>query len=88
MLAAILGLIDLLAAISLIAYAFGYPLPYLQAGAALGLTGKGAMFITDALSVIDVLIGIAMFGLLWMELPMLALGLAIYLACKGLYSFA
>lgn len=83
-----LGLIDLLASLSLITALLGWPLDHLQAGTALILIGKGAFFIKDILSVFDILIGLSMFWLLWFSSPALSLGLAVYLAFKGLYSFA
>lgn len=85
---ALLAGVDLLCAISLAALALGFPIPHLQAAAALGLMLKGIAFISDVVSIIDIAIGVAMIVLLWVEAPMLALGLAIYLALKALASFA
>jgi hypothetical protein len=80
--------VDLLCAVSLAALALGYPIPHLQAAAALALVLKGIAFISDVVSIIDIVIGAAMFVLLWVQAPMLALGLAIYLGLKALASFA
>ncbi len=85
---AVLGAVDVLCAISLALLVFGYPLPQLQAAAALALLAKSIIFIGDAISVIDVATSIAMFALLWISAPTLALGLAVYLGIKGLISFA
>jgi|GEM_PF-7113043 len=83
----LLGAIDVLCAISLAAAALGYPLPHLQAGAAFMLLVKGFMFITDVVSVLDVIAALCMFWLLWQSSMTLALGLAVYLGLKGLLSF-
>jgi hypothetical protein len=83
-----LGIIDVLCAISMAGIVLGYPLPHLQAISALALIIKGVLFINDVISVIDIAVGIAMFILLWITAPTIALGLAVYLGIKGLMSFA
>jgi hypothetical protein len=83
----LLATIDLLCAISLAALVLGYPLPHLQAGAALMLIAKSVFFITDVISILDIAVGITMFVLLWVSAPTLALGLAIYLGFKAVISF-
>ena len=83
----LLGAVDVLCAISLAAAALGYPIGHLQASAAFGLLLKGGFFITDIISIIDVIIALVMFWLLWFPHPTLALGLAVYLGLKGVISF-
>ena len=85
---AILGAIDVLGAVSLAALVLGYPLPHLQAAAALGVLLKAIIFINDIVSIIDIAVAITMFVLLWVSAPTLALALAVYLGIKGLISFA
>lgn len=85
-LVAILGVVDLLGAVSLGLLVLGFPLPHLQAVAALMLLLKSLVFIGDVISVIDVAVSITMFALLWVSAPTLALGLAIYLGIKGAIS--
>ena len=85
--AAALGMIDVLCAITLFCAAFGFPIPHLQAVTGIALVAKGCFFIADILSVIDVIIGFAMLALLWIEAPLFALAIAVYLALKALASF-
>ena len=82
----LLGLIDLLCALSLLLLAIGYPLYSLQAGAALLLGLKSLLFIKDFFSMIDILIMLVMFVLIWVQTPLIAVFLACYLAIKGIYS--
>lgn len=84
---AALGAIDMLCAISLAALALGYPLPHLQAGAALMLMAKSLFFIKDVVSIIDLAVGVTMFVLLWITAPTLTIALAIYLGFKAIISY-
>lgn len=84
----LLALVDLGAALSLILSVLGVPLPLLQAAMALALLAKGIVFINDILSIVDIALAGLMFGLLWWNAPLWALSIGIYLAFKGLYSFA
>ena len=83
-----LAIVDFLAAAALLLVFFGLPVIHYQAGAALLLLLKGAFFFYDLLSIIDVAVAILMFVMLWVQLPKLALGLAVYLIIKGLYSLS
>lgn len=83
----LVGVIDILCAVALLALYFGHPIPHLQAGMAVALIGKGIMFISDILSILDIILGITMFVLFWVEAPNLALGMAIWLLYKGLYAW-
>ncbi|HIH23803.1 TPA: hypothetical protein HA251_02105 [Candidatus Woesearchaeota archaeon] len=83
-----LGAIDMLSAICCALIPLGYPIPHVQAVAALALIAKGAFFIDDIVSWLDIVCGVAMFILLWAGIPMLALALAIYLGFKAALSFA
>jgi hypothetical protein len=83
----VLGAVDLICAGALAFLAFGTPLYPLQAGAALLLLLKAAFYIGDMLSIVDVVAGLLMLGLIWFEAPILALVLALYLGGKALYSF-
>jgi hypothetical protein len=84
----LLGIIDLLCALSLLLVIIGYPVFPLQAGGAMLLFIKGAFFFGDVLSVMDMLVAVLMFALLWVQQPTLAIAAAIFLALKGFYSFA
>lgn len=84
----LLALVDLLAAVSLLLSAFGFPLPHLQATVAIALGGKALLFINDVLSIIDLCIALTMFVLLWLSSPTIALVLGGYMALKSLYTFA
>jgi Na+/H+ antiporter NhaA len=81
-----LGIIDALSAISCAAIFFGHPLGQFQAAMGLALIGKGAFFIEDIVSVLDIACGIVMFLLLWFSWPTIALSLAIYLGFKATLS--
>lgn len=85
--AGLLGIIDILAAGALIGVYFGHPIPHLQAGMGLALTMKGLLFITDILSILDIIIGIGMFVLFWVVAPKFALACAIWLLYKGIYAW-
>ena len=85
--AGMLGLIDLLASIALLGIYFEHPIPHMQAGMALGLIAKGILFINDILSVLDIVIGIAMFVFFWAVAPKLALAMGIWLIYKGIYAW-
>jgi hypothetical protein len=82
-----LGGVDIFCAIMLILQAFGYPFPHLQAVGGLLLGVKGVAFIDDFFSLLDVFIALGIFALLWFSFPILAIFMAIYLLCKGAYSF-
>jgi len=84
----LLGIVDFLAAGSLALLALGSGVPHIQAASALALVVKGTFYINDVLSVIDIALGITLFALLWIDAPLLALSLAIYLGFKGVYTFA
>jgi hypothetical protein len=81
-----LGAIDVLSAIACGALYFSHPFPHLQAALALALVAKGAFFISDVVSVLDIACGITMLLLLWLSWPAVALVLAIYLGFKGALS--
>jgi len=83
----IVGVVDVIAAGALIALFFGHPIFHLQAGMAIALMGKGFLFLPDILSILDIAIGIVMLTLFWIEAPVLALGMAIWLLYKGLYAW-
>lgn len=85
--AGVLGLIDILAAVALFSIYFGSPIERLQAGMALGLMMKGILFISDILSILDIIIGILMFVLFWLIAPKLALAMGIWLLYKGIYAW-
>lgn len=82
----LLGIIDLLCTLSLVLLLFGYPLYPLQAGAALLLIGKGVLFFSDVLSILDIIAAVLILVLIWISLPLAALILAIYLGGKGTLS--
>ncbi len=84
----LLGAADILAAIALMLYALGFQIPTAIAATGLVLIGKGLVFIGDVFSILDLIIGITMFVLIWVELPLLALCLAIWLGLKGAYTYA
>ena len=83
----LLGLVDVLCALAMVLSLVGYPFFPLQAGAALLLIIKGVFFFGDMLSIIDIIIAVVMFELLWLSMPTIALIIAVYLTIKGLYSF-
>lgn len=85
---AFLGAIDLLCAISLAVAIIGFPMPHLQAGAAMMLLFKGFIFIKDVVSILDIIAACCTLYLLWQFSSTLALVIAIYLAFKGIISFA
>ncbi|MBR9700283.1 hypothetical protein GOV11_00250 [Candidatus Woesearchaeota archaeon] len=84
----IFGAIDILAGVTLISNSLGFPLEFIQAAAALALIVKGIFTVKDILSILDVIIGVVMFVLLWIAAPTLALSLGIYLCIKGAATFA
>jgi hypothetical protein len=81
------GLIDAFGAIALVAAVLGFPLPYLQAAAALGLLLKGGLFIGDLFSILDICAGIAMFFLLWSSSPLISIIIVAYLVIKAVSTF-
>jgi hypothetical protein len=83
----LLGIVDLLVALSVLLGIFGFPFMPLQAGSALLLLGKGLVFISDPLSILDVVCALAAVFLLWTSVPWLAITVVCYLTIKGLYSF-
>jgi hypothetical protein len=82
-----LGMIDMLCAISLIIAVLGFPLPHLQAGSAMMLMFKGFIFIKDVISILDIIAAGCMLYLLWQSSTAIALTIAIYLGFKGIISF-
>lgn len=88
MLLVILSLIDLFASATMLLSFFGHPFPHVQASAALLVLAKALIFIRSSLSIVDILCGLCMLLLLWMQLPFLALGVGVYLAIKGFYSLS
>lgn len=82
-----LGIVDLLAAGALVSLYFGHPIYHLQAGMGLALVAKGLLFMPNVLSIIDVVIGIAMFVLFWIAAPQLALIMGLWLVYKGITSW-
>jgi hypothetical protein len=84
----LLALLDILAAAAMITFSFGYPFPHLQASIALFLVIKAIVFLKSGLSIIDLLCGLAMLLLLWIQIPVLPIIIAVYLGLKGLYSLA
>jgi hypothetical protein len=83
----LLALIDLLCALALALLFFGHPVYPLQAGAALLLLAKGLLFIKNILSIVDMIIALLMFMLIWVATPPVAVALALYLGVKGVASF-
>jgi hypothetical protein len=83
-----LAAVDVLCAISLASLALGMPLPLLQAASAAMLMVKGVLFIDDIVSIMDIILAIVMFALIWIPSPVLALAIAIYLGIKAMASFA
>jgi hypothetical protein len=84
----LLALLDILAAAAMTTYSFGHPCPHLQASAALLLVIKAVVFLKSGLSIIDLLCGLTMILLLWIQIPLLPIIIAVYLGLKGLYSLA
>ena len=85
-LTAILGLLDLLAALCLFLFPFHSVGARLAIGCSLYLIGKGYLFKGDLLSMIDLVVGVLLLLLFFLPWKFLCFFLATYLAIKGLYS--
>lgn len=84
----LLGLIDLGMALMLTLISFGVEPNRFYILFALAHALKAMLFIKDILSIVDIIIVIYTFILLVHNIPILTLIIIIFLAYKGLYSFA
>lgn len=88
MLIKLLGLIDIGVAIMIALAEFGVPVGRIYIFLMLAHAIKATLFIKDVLSLVDLLIVLYTFIVLFWSSPIISLIIVIFLTLKGIYSFA